>query len=112
MVAARTIRKTYGVTTMTRVRTGSTSLSGYSQMWLPGGRTEIAGYQWKTLTEKIRMTKTPITNSGSELATSAATDMMWSPDLSRRAAAYAPSPIPSTVDSTAAMLISTAELAI
>src|SRR5450756_1046876 len=95
---------------MSSDRTGRTSFSGCSQGHVPGGRTDTAGNHWKTFTAKRITMNTATTYSGSELATSAATDVTWSTGLSRRRAASAPDPSPTMAAMTLVIATSTAEL--
>src|ERR1700752_5318087 len=70
-----------------------------------------AGNQANTGTPNNITTKTAMTNSGSEPATSAETDSEWSTHESRLAAAHIPSRTPRIVEMIAVSTISTSELA-
>src|SRR4051795_6259264 len=92
-IEPRMIRLMYGVTAKTSVAAGSTTTFGSAHAFSPGGNSETAGNQWKTMVANSSTSPMPITNSGSAASTSVVVEPMWSTGRSRFMAIQTPSPI-------------------
>src|SRR6266704_581175 len=103
------IRATYGATAITRVRVGRTSAAQSSHGRDPGGTVLTPGRTLNTVVANRMTSTTPTTNSGSAARTSSKFELAVSKIFSRLSAAHAPIAMDTGIDSTAAIVTSTAE---
>src|SRR5713101_6386485 len=103
------IRATYGATAITRVRAGRTSAATLSHGRDPGGTVLMAGKTLNTVVASRMTSTTATTNSGSAARTSSRLELSVSKIFSRFSAAHEPIAIDSGIETTAAIVTSTAE---